>query len=212
MYESSTWEYIEAPEYPLTYLFLGPRLVVIGSIISIFLLVMFLGWVTSGITDSNPQGDTGGNPAPGNAVSQTLGGCEVSSLFPAQVLQWCTLVTQHSRQNGIEPDLIAALILVESGGDHLAYSKSGAVGLMQVMPRDGLAANFVCRNGPCFSDRPTIIELQDPTFNISYGVGFLAGLINRHGNLRDALYAYGPMDVGYSYADQVLGLYQQYQE
>jgi len=44
--------------------------------------------------------------------------------------------------------LIAAVILQESGGDPSAYSSSGAVGLMQVMPRDGIAAEFMCVNGP----------------------------------------------------------------
>jgi soluble lytic murein transglycosylase-like protein len=83
---------------------------------------------------------------------------------------------------------------------------------MQVMPRDGIAANFVCQNGPCFASRPTIQELEDPDYNITYGTRMLAGLVKRLGNLRDALKAYGPMDVGYSYADTVLSLYQSYRE
>jgi soluble lytic murein transglycosylase-like protein len=84
------------------------------------------------------------------------------------------------------------------------------VGLMQVMPRDGLAASFECINGPCFASRPTIEELQDPSFNVEYGVRMLAGLNARLGGLREALKAYGPMDVGYSYADKVLAIYENY--
>jgi hypothetical protein len=38
----------------------------------------------------------------------------------------------------------------------------------------------------------------------------LVKLLERYGNLRDALKAYGPMDRGYEYADRVLQLYQQY--
>jgi hypothetical protein len=38
----------------------------------------------------------------------------------------------------------------------------------------------------------------------------LAGLVRRTGSLRDALKSYGPMDVGYYYADKVLGIYQRY--
>jgi hypothetical protein len=38
----------------------------------------------------------------------------------------------------------------------------------------------------------------------------LAGLINRLGSLREALKAYGPMDMGYSYADRVLAIYENY--
>jgi soluble lytic murein transglycosylase-like protein len=94
-------------------------------------------------------------------------------------------------------------MLMESGGDPEAYSASGAVGLMQVMPRDGLAASFECINGPCFASRPTIRELLEPGYNVEYGSQMLAGLIDRLGSPREALKAYGPMDVGYSYADRV---------
>jgi soluble lytic murein transglycosylase-like protein len=81
---------------------------------------------------------------------------------------------------------------------------------MQVMPRDGIARNFKCPNGPCFAKRPTIAQLKDPDFNVEYGARMLANLVKRQGSLRDALKAYGPMDVGYYYADKVLGLYEKY--
>jgi hypothetical protein len=136
--------------------------------------------------------------------------CRVSSAFPEAILQWCELITRFADEHALEPDLIAAVMLQESGGQHLAYSHSGAVGLMQVMPRDGIAQEFMCKNGPCFSSRPTISELEDPEFNISYGTRMLAGLNNRFGNIRDALKSYGPMDVGYSYADKVLAIFERY--
>lgn len=135
-------------------------------------------------------------------------GCLVRGSFPASILQWCDLITRYAHLHGLEPDLVAAVMLQESGGDPLAYSHSGAVGLLQVMPRDGIAASFMCQNGPCFTDRPSIQELQDPEFNIEYGTGMMANLILKYGNLRDALKAYGPMDVGYYYADKVLRIYQ----
>jgi len=134
--------------------------------------------------------------------------CQVSSHFPANVLRWCGLITQHASMKKLSPDLIAAVILQESGGSPQAYSHSGAVGLMQVMPRDGLAASFHCKNGPCFANRPTIKQLEDPAFNIAYGTEMLSNLVARNGNIRDALKSYGPMDVGYSYADKVLAHYQ----
>lgn len=99
-------------------------------------------------------------------------------------------------------------MLQESAGKADAYSKSGAVGLMQVMPRDGKAATFMCINGPCFADRPSSQELFDPEFNIAYGTRMLADLIRRFGNVRDALKAYGPKDVGYYYADIVLNIHR----
>ena len=138
--------------------------------------------------------------------------CGVSEKYPQSIQQWCSLITQHAVKNQLDPDLLAALIWQESGGDPVAYSHSGAVGLMQVMPRDGLAADFQCINGPCFRNRPSIQELQDADFNITYGTTMLAGLYQKHGSLRDALLSYGPMDVGYYYADKVLGIYENYKK
>jgi hypothetical protein len=38
----------------------------------------------------------------------------------------------------------------------------------------------------------------------------LSGLLKREGSLREALKSYGPMDVGYSYSDKVMGIFQRY--
>jgi hypothetical protein len=136
--------------------------------------------------------------------------CTLSNRFPEKVRQWCGLIEDYSQQRGLEPDLVAAVILQESGGNSDAYSSSGAVGLMQIMPRDGIAAGFMCKNGPCFSARPSTSELQDPEYNIAYGTKMLASLEKRYGSMREALKAYGPMDMGYQYADIVLGHYDRY--
>jgi len=137
--------------------------------------------------------------------------CPLSHDYPEAIQQWCNLITQVARDFELDANFIAAVMLQESGGNPDAYSKSGAVGLMQVMPKDGIAAKFMCVNGPCFANRPTSEELFDPTFNIQYGVRMLAGLFNRYGTLRDALKAYGPMDIGFNYADKVLAIYENYQ-
>jgi soluble lytic murein transglycosylase-like protein len=144
---------------------------------------------------------------------QTVSGvnsCNISMDFPQKVRRWCDLIERYADKHNLSPDLLASLIWQESGGNPTAYSKSGAVGLMQVMPRDGIAKNFQCKNGPCFAKRPTIAQLQDPEFNIEYGARMLANLVKRQGSMRDALKSYGPMDVGYYYADKVLGIYKKY--
>lgn len=138
--------------------------------------------------------------------------CEISRAFPQKVRRWCQLIEQYAHKHALSPNLLAALIWQESGGNPTAYSRSGAVGLMQVMPRDGIAKNFECANGPCFAKRPTIVQLKDPEFNIQYGARMLANLVKRRGSLREALKAYGPMDVGYYYADKVLGIYKKYSD
>ena len=119
--------------------------------------------------------------APPAAPADTA--CAVSRLFPQSVLQWCSPITRFANRHSLPPDLIASVVWLESGGNPVAYSRSGAVGLMQIMPRDGLSASFQCVNGPCFADRPSIAELQDPEYNIAFGTRMLAGLFRRYGNL-----------------------------
>ncbi len=136
--------------------------------------------------------------------------CQVNGSYPDKILQWCQLISQYTTQYSLDPNLIAAVILQESGGNPQAYSSSGAVGLMQIMPNDGLAAGFMCPTGPCFAKRPSTQELKDPEFNIAYGTRMLASLVDKYGNVQDALKAYGPGNVGYYYVNKVMAIYNNY--
>ena len=205
---------------------LGPRLVLRGAVAGCITLTISLLMITAGLsapalpptapkpeqTQIHPESEASviitsqADPVAINPSQE----CLVSDRFPENILQWCSDITTYATKHGLPPDLIAAVIWQESGGDPVAYSKSGAVGLMQVMPSDGLAAAFNCINGPCFSDRPTSEELKDPEFNISYGTKLLGSLVNRTGSLREGLKSYGPMNMGYYYADKVLGILSQY--
>jgi len=198
----------------------GPALV--GTFIFCFFLIMAISFLIAKPADAaGPGNETSINEGaptfeiivekigPGNTAETSE--CHVSNTYPESVMQWCQIITKYAHANNIPSDLIAAVILQESGGDASAYSSSGAVGLMQIMPRDGIAATFQCINGPCFASRPTIEELLNPDFNIAYGSHMLAGLIARLG-IHDALKAYGPMDVGDKYADNILNIYENYQK
>ena len=136
--------------------------------------------------------------------------CEANWRMPSRIRAWCYWITEYAFERQLNPLLIAAIIQQESGGNPNAISKNGAVGLMQVMPGDGKALTFQCTSGPCFSDRPSSKLLLDPEYNISYGTELISNLLAATGNLRDALRAYGPLDVGYSYADQVLDLMERF--
>jgi len=136
--------------------------------------------------------------------------CTISTNYPESIFSWCGLIEASAAKYSLDPNLIAAVILQESGGNADAYSHSGAVGLMQIMPRDGIAEKFICMNGPCFANRPSMDELFDPEFNIDYGSKMLKNLFEKYGNWREALYKYGPMDIGYRYADIVLNIYNNY--
>lgn len=135
----------------------------------------------------------------------------LSPEFPQEIQQWKPLIEKNALIYNLDPNLLGALILQESGGQSTIISSSGAVGLMQIMPSDGIATQFMCINGPCFSQRPTIAELSDPEFNLQYGAQMLSGLINKIGSMREALKSYGPADYGYNYADIVLALKARYE-
>jgi soluble lytic murein transglycosylase-like protein len=159
----------------------------------------------------NPADQVKGNiqsaPAGGSGDSGT---CSLGASFPGSIRQWCNLIMFYAGKNRLAPDLVAAVILQESGGNPQAYSVDGAVGLMQVMPSDGLAASFQCPSGPCFTRRPTTAQLLDPEFNISFGTSMLAGLIQKYNSIRDGLKYYGPSGIGYDYADKVLAIWENY--
>jgi len=169
--------------------------VLFGSLVLIFLTGL-ISQPTASVAASSPQ---------------TSGDCTLKPSYPDAVRQWCSIIQRHASEQSLDPNLIAAVILEESGGNPQAYSKSGAVGLMQVMPNDGIAAGFVCDGRPCFTNRPSTTQLFDPEFNIDYGTRLLSALIQRNDSLRDALKAYGPIDVGYAYADAVISIFTHYQ-
>ena len=186
------------------------------AIRGVFLVSAVLVLLTTLLTANTTFAVSPTNPSPASLglnqdfETESQGDCQVSRAYPQKVLRWCNLITRYAAKHDLPPDLIAALIWQESGGSPTAYSKSGAVGLMQIMPSDGIAASFKCPNGPCFAKRPTIDELRDPEFNIMFWTRMLAGLFKRQGSLRDALRSYGPMDRGYYYADKVLAIYERY--
>jgi hypothetical protein len=125
------------------------------------------------------------------------------------IRRWETPIVKYSNVFDFNPLLASAIMLGENPlGDPEAISNSGAVGLMQVMPRDGIAANLMCQNGPCFSDRPTTSQLKNPDFNIKTGLSILRGYYNYFKTIPDALMTYGPNDIGYEYADMILWLYK----
>lgn len=91
-------------------------------------------------------------------------------------------IEYYSLNSGLDPTLVAAVILVESEGDSQALNPvSGAVGLMQIMPSN---------TGPPFTDRPTMYDLHVPETNISTGCEILAELLAREGTVFKALYYY----------------------
>ena len=137
----------------------APQYVFPGAIFASIILCILTFSLTAGVALpevlNSPSADVQQNelqaadPAEAQSSDVDGSGCAVSPKYPDQIRQWCQLITSYSINNGLDPDLVAALVWQESGGDPLAYSKSGAVGLMQVMPRDGIARqDRVCGGFP----------------------------------------------------------------
>jgi soluble lytic murein transglycosylase-like protein len=87
------------------------------------------------------------------------------------------LIQEHSTRQALRPELVRAVIQVESGFDPRALSPKGAMGLMQLMPD---TARVLGVNNP-----------WDPAQNIRGGTLYLRQLLDRYdGNEELALAAY----------------------
>ena len=183
---------------------LYPRLFVLPSI---FISAFFLLTLSNSVNGSTiARADANADYDKANLISP-ISKKELSKKYPESIQKWREEIEFYANQYDLDPDLIAAVILQESGGQPTVTSTSGAVGLMQIMPKDGIASDFICGEIPCFKNRPSIRELLDPDYNIDFGTRLLSGLLKISGSTRNALKAYGPMDVGNYYADIVLSIY-----
>jgi soluble lytic murein transglycosylase-like protein len=91
--------------------------------------------------------------------------------------QWDDVIDHHAREQGVRPDLVRAVIQVESAFNPRARSVKGAMGLMQLMP--GTARDLGVRNA------------YDPLENIRGGVTYLRSLLDEFGGSEElALAAY----------------------
>ena len=81
------------------------------------------------------------------------------------------LIRAAASRNGLDPQLVKAVVAVESGFDAGAVSDKGAVGLMQVLPATGE------RYGVRADRRKSVdAKLTDPKLNLDVGTRYLADL------------------------------------
>jgi soluble lytic murein transglycosylase-like protein len=94
------------------------------------------------------------------------------------------VISPAAERYGLDPRLVAAVIMVESSGDAKAVSRKGARGLMQLMPHTAKMLG--------------VGDVFDPAQNVEGGVRYLKDLLDRHEqDLPMALAAYnaGPSAV-----------------
>ena len=125
----------------------------------------------------------------------------------AQLATFKTALVQQATQNRVPPALIAAIIMVESGGNPRAVSASGNIGLMQL--KRSTAAGY------------GVTDLYDPVENIKAGARYLHDLLIRFHNdipLAVAGYNAGATAVANahgipahsrSYVERVMSLYRE---
>jgi soluble lytic murein transglycosylase-like protein len=78
------------------------------------------------------------------------------------------LIERAARSHAVRPELVRAVILVESAFNPRAVSSRGAVGLMQLLPAT--------------ARRYGVADAFDPEQNITAGVHYLRDLLTRYGN------------------------------
>jgi soluble lytic murein transglycosylase-like protein len=122
------------------------------------------------------------------------------------------LIVRVSREHNVDPALVKAIIMAESGYNPQAVSKVGARGLMQLMP--GTA------------DSLGVQDIFDPEENVSGGVKYLKQLLNEFGGeIKLALAAYNagsrkvktykgvpPIGATHVYINKVIQYYQHYRK
>jgi soluble lytic murein transglycosylase-like protein len=82
------------------------------------------------------------------------------------VRPWLPYINKYAREYGVDPDLVSAVLYIESKGDPYSVSPRGALGLMQLTPP---TAKYL-----------GVSDALDPEENIRGGVKYLAWLINRY--------------------------------
>ena len=121
---------------------------------------------------------------PRNHVLSTLSK-QRTSLSKPELERLAQAIVEESERHDFEPELILAVIFVESGGRPSAVSHVGALGLMQIMPPTG--AEVARRLGVPWEGPSTLL---DPVINVKLGVAYLRTLTNRYADMSAALAAY----------------------
>ena len=115
-------------------------------------------------TGAGPESQPRANPEPEQTALRTGFGAELDRMIEAESLR-----------QGVAPDLVRAIVQVESGGRTDARSRAGAIGLMQLMP--GTASMLG-------------VDPEDPAQNLAGGVRYLRDMAAQFGDLDRTLAAY----------------------
>lgn len=102
--------------------------------------------------------------------------------LPPALERWAPAIEAAAARHRVDPDALAIMTLVESCGNPAARSPSGALGLMQIMPRTA-ARIAEERSLPA----PTEDTLRDPETNLDLGAYYLGKQLTEFGVEADPL-------------------------
>jgi soluble lytic murein transglycosylase-like protein len=108
-----------------------------------------------------------------------------TGLSRAEEFALAATIVNEAERHDMEPEMVLAVIHVESGGYHLAVSPVGAMGLMQLLP--STAEELAGKLGVEWRGDDTLF---DPVTNVILGVAYLKKLSDRFGSFSTALAAY----------------------
>jgi len=140
---------------------------------------------------SNKPREGAAAPVPSYAVPRAEAVRTTRYAAPDRGRLYDEVIVEHSRMHNIRPDLVRAVVQVESAFNPYAVSPKGAQGLMQLMPATQRTLG--------------VTNPFNPFENIRAGVRYLRQLLDRYNNdeaLALAAYNAGPMAVA-KYGDTV---------
>jgi soluble lytic murein transglycosylase-like protein len=139
-------------------LIMGAVGILIGAMAAILVVLLRGGPFTPGLP--TPPAPASGQAAPIPPVATDL-----APTFTAEVQFWKPWILRWAKDAGLEPNLLATVIQIESCGHYLVGSSAGAQGLFQVIPD-----NFP------LEDRD---KMLDPEVNARAGIKYLTESLRR---------------------------------
>lgn len=111
-----------------------PAWIILALVMSILLpnaLAVTFGSAAEAVTSGDSLITTILNPLINTAASQPSA---IAPLFTAEIDHWAADIGRWANQYGLDPNLLATVMQIESCGDATVSSHAGAQGLFQVMP------------------------------------------------------------------------------
>ncbi|HRQ38789.1 MAG TPA: transglycosylase SLT domain-containing protein [Chloroflexota bacterium] len=127
--------------------------------------LLFVGLAAPRIQGKGVAGEGATTGAVNTAAVASFSGGGIAPLFTREVQHWTPQIMAWAAEHGLDPNMVATVMQIESCGDPAALSIAGAQGLFQVMP-------FHFQPGE---------NAFDPDMNAFRGMSFLATLVKQFG-------------------------------